>query len=162
VYAVARWAADLGIEGLAQTREVRRALCVAAKLVVPAGTQKLPLDWEDLRSVVRVLGGKGGDEFIAVRDAAMFLLGWAGMFRASQLVSIWWEELQFLPQQQGVVVFVPKSKTDQSGEDQISLCAGGWQSWYPSHVPGACSAAAAGAAAAWWWCFAAEAGWAGV
>lgn len=44
VHAVQRWGADVGIEHLAADAEVWRALKVAAKLTVPPGRQKLPLD----------------------------------------------------------------------------------------------------------------------
>lgn len=123
VYAVARWALERGVEGLASQLVVRRALKVAAKLAVPGG-QKLPLDRRDLRAVVAVLRQQGQQHFIAVRDAALFLLGWAGMFRSSELVGIDWDDLRAVGQR-GVLIFVPRSKTDQAGEGAwvfISAC----------------------------------------
>jgi hypothetical protein len=55
VYAVSRWALHQGVEGLAAELVVRRAMKVAAKLAVPAGRQKLPLDRQDLQAAVKAL-----------------------------------------------------------------------------------------------------------
>jgi site-specific recombinase XerC len=75
---------------------VRRALKVAAKLAVPKGKQKLPLDRRDLRRVVYALTGRGSVDFQGVRDRALFLLGWVGMFRSSELVSsVTWRDVCF-------------------------------------------------------------------
>ncbi|WIA28653.1 hypothetical protein OEZ86_011189 [Tetradesmus obliquus] len=116
VYAVARWALDVGQEGLASELVVRRAMKVAAKLAVPAGRQKLPLDRRELRAVVSSLQARGRRDFIGVRDAALFLLGWTGMFRSSELVGIDWDDLRPIQQKGGVLIYVPRSKTDQAGE----------------------------------------------
>jgi hypothetical protein len=77
---VARWGADLGCDSLASDSEVRRALKVAAKLAVPKGRQKLPLDRRDLRRVVYELAARGDTDFQGVRDRALFLLGWVGIY----------------------------------------------------------------------------------
>lgn len=114
VYAVQRWGADLGIEQLAADAEVKRALKVAAKLAVPSGRQKLPLDRRDLREVVYELASRGQQDYIAVRDRALMLLGWSGMFRSSELVGIEWQHIKF--SSSGVMIYVPHSKTDQAGK----------------------------------------------
>jgi len=93
VYAVQRWGADLGIEQLAANSEVQRALKVAARLAVPTGRQKLPLDRRDLRLAVYELASRGQQDYVSVRDRAMLLLGWSGMFRSSELVGIDWEHV---------------------------------------------------------------------
>lgn len=115
VYAVARWGADLGREQLASDPEVRRALKVAAKLAVPKGLQKLPLDRRDLRRVVYHLADRGDHEFVGVRDRALFLLGWVGMFRSSELVGVRWRDVCFA-ESGGALIYVPRSKTDQAGQ----------------------------------------------
>jgi len=115
VYAVARWGADLGSGQLANDGEVRRALKVAAKLAVPKGRQKLPLDRRDLRRIVYELAARGDADFTGVRDRAMFLLGWVGMFRSSELVGVDWQDLSFA-ETGGALVHVPRSKTDQAGQ----------------------------------------------
>jgi site-specific recombinase XerD len=114
VYAVSSWALDLGVEGLAAELVVRRAMKVAAKLAVPLVGQKLPLDRGDLRKVVSLLQQWGDEDFIGVRDRALFLVGWTGMFRSSELVGIHWEDVKVCGQ--GLLLFIPRSKTDQAGE----------------------------------------------
>jgi hypothetical protein len=84
VYAVSRWALDLGVEGLAAELVVRRAMKVAAKLAVPLVEQKLPLDRGDLRKVVSRLQQRGDEDFIGVRD-----LSWWGGPACSGPLS-WW------------------------------------------------------------------------
>lgn len=115
VYAVARWGADLGCEALANDGEVKRALKVAAKLAVPKGKQKLPLDRRDLRRVVYALADRGRADFQGVRDRALFLLGWVGMFRSSELVGVTWRDVCFA-EEGGALIYVPRSKTDQAGQ----------------------------------------------
>lgn len=124
VYALARWALDLGVEGLAGTREVTRAMKVAAKLRGSGVRQKLPLDRRDLRYVVYDLASLGDAHFIGVRDRALFLLGWAGMFRSSELVAVRWQDLHFTGSRPGVMVYVPRSKTDQAGDGAWVFVAG--------------------------------------
>jgi site-specific recombinase XerC len=116
VYAVQRWGADLGVEALSADAEVKRAMKVAARLAVPAGRQKLPLDRGDLRAVVYHLASKGQEDYIAVRDRAMMLLGWAGILRCSEMVGIHWEHIRFSGS--GVMINIPRSKTDQAGQGQ--------------------------------------------
>ncbi len=49
-----------------------------------------------------------------VKNKALLLLGFAGGFRRSELVSLEYDDLEFV--QEGMKVFVKRSKTDQSGE----------------------------------------------
>ncbi len=53
---------------------------------------------------------------IDLRDKALLLLGFAGAFRRSELVSIDVEHLRYSPE--GVVVSLLKSKTNQEGDDE--------------------------------------------
>lgn len=57
---------------------------------------------------------EGLDGFKGCRDKALLLVGFAGAFRRSELVSIRYEDIEFV--EQGMVVHVRKSKTDQYGE----------------------------------------------
>lgn len=129
VHAIHRWAEDKGMEGLTSSPLVKRALKVAAKKAVRGVLQKLPLTKQLLRQVVEWLNGEEGPgEWIAVRDTAMFLLGWAGMFRSSELVAVRWEEVQFASG--GMMIYIPKSKTDP-GE-------GAWVFVAEGREPGLC------------------------
>jgi site-specific recombinase XerD len=83
-----RWAVDRGdTSGLdaLDHPEVKRALKVASKLAVTEVRQKLPLALQDPQRVLHVLQSEqGGGAYVAARDAAMFVVGWAGMLRSSQ------------------------------------------------------------------------------
>ncbi len=54
------------------------------------------------------------DDLPGVRDRALFLVGFAGAFRRSELVAIDFVHLRF--EASGVVVHVPRSKRDQEGK----------------------------------------------
>lgn len=112
VAAVARWGAECGVHGLMSDPMVKHALQVAAKLAVPGTVQKLPLNRQDLVTVLTWLRDRG--DFIGCRDAALFIVGWAGMFRCSELVAVDWRDVHFVDR--GVMIYVPHSKTDQAGE----------------------------------------------
>ena len=64
-----------------------------------------------------------------IRDKALVLIGFSGGFRRSELVDIEYEDIEFV--EEGVKIFVKRSKTDQSGEgmtkaipyfDNINFC----------------------------------------
>lgn len=55
-----------------------------------------------------------GDRMRDVRDQALLLLGFAGAFRRSELVGIRVEDIEHVPQ--GIIITLPRSKTDQGGE----------------------------------------------
>lgn len=74
-----------------------------------AQVQVLPVLREDLIAMVADLRGTKG-----IRDRALLLLGFAGAFRRSELVSLNVQDLTFLDR--GVVVHLRRSKTDQEGE----------------------------------------------
>ncbi len=54
---------------------------------------------------------------IDIRNNALLQLGFFGAFRRSELVSIQWEHIRFVPE--GIEILIPRSKTDQSGEGQV-------------------------------------------
>ncbi len=56
----------------------------------------------------------GKDYLIGFRDRALILLGFAGAFRRSELVSLKVEDLKLV--RDGFIVKIRRSKTDQSGE----------------------------------------------
>ena len=104
-----RWARQVGQCGEElETQEVQQALKVARRLAVRDQQQKLPLSAEDLVAVLEALRGTYGSSrsgrssssssssrFVAVRDAAMFVLGWAGLLRSSEIVGLDWEDVHF-------------------------------------------------------------------
>ena len=93
------------------------------------GTRQLPkkpLLINDLKLLVNVMDNKLVNinqsnmhkkekiELTNIRNKALILLGFAGGFRRSELVSIEYNEVEFVDE--GVKILVKKSKTDQSGE----------------------------------------------
>lgn len=112
---VSRWAGEQGVARLSGQPLVLRALQVAARLAVPRQRHKLPLDRQDLERVV-LQALRERDSFVAVRDVALCLVGWAGMFRCSELVGLRWRDVVFVRGDLGLVVYVSRSEADQAGE----------------------------------------------
>ena len=52
-----------------------------------------------------------------IRDKAIILVGFSGGFRRSELVNVEHEEIEFV--NEGVKIFIKRSKTDQSGEGMV-------------------------------------------
>ena len=73
-------------------------------------TQKAPVLVDDLRRMVQILD----DSLMGKRDLALLLIGFAGAFRRSELVSLNVSDVSF--DNNGLTVFLPVSKTDQEGE----------------------------------------------
>ncbi len=76
-------------------------------------TRKNPILVPDLRAMVTSLSAMaiGAERAIMARDRAILLLGFAGAFRRSELVSLRVEDLTLTPE--GYRVLLRKSKTDQ-------------------------------------------------
>ena len=75
---------------------------------------KKPILINDLKAIIKVINALKIRDYIKIRDKALILVGFAGGFRRSELVSIEHEDVEFV--REGVKIFVKKSKTDQSGE----------------------------------------------
>jgi len=65
---------------------------------------------EDIRAMINTLGGK----LIDIRDRALILIGFAGAFRRSELVSIEMDDIEF--NRDGLTITLKNSKTDQEGQ----------------------------------------------
>jgi len=74
---------------------------------------KKPILINDLKLIVNVID-KDKKEKNRFKNRALILVGFAGGFRRSELVSILYEDVDFVSE--GVKIFVKRSKTDQSGE----------------------------------------------
>ena len=74
---------------------------------------KKPILINDLKAIIKVINQES-DELKKTRNKALILIGFAGGFRRSELVSLNIDDLDFV--NEGVKIFVKKSKTDQSGE----------------------------------------------
>ena len=75
---------------------------------------KKPLLFNDLKSIVKVINKSASGEYKKLRDKTLILIGFSGGFRRSELVAITRDDVEFV--NEGVKIFVKKSKSDQSGE----------------------------------------------
>ena len=75
---------------------------------------KKPLLINHLKSIINVIDEQKIDEIKKARDKALLLVGFAGGFRRTELISIDHEDLEFVTE--GVKIIIKRSKTDQFGE----------------------------------------------
>tara|TARA_A100001015_G_C14942970_1_gene693380 strand:+ start:29 stop:982 length:954 start_codon:yes stop_codon:yes gene_type:complete len=78
---------------------------------------KKPILINHLKSIINVINNQDIDEIKKLRDKSIILVGFGGGFRRSELVSIDYDDLEFV--QEGVKINIRKSKTDQFGEGMI-------------------------------------------
>jgi site-specific recombinase XerD len=72
---------------------------------------KKPILINDLKLIIKAIDEE------KIRDKALILVGFSGGFRRSELVNIYYDDIEFV--QEGVKILIKKSKTDQSGEGSI-------------------------------------------
>ena len=75
-------------------------------------TSKKPILINDLKKIINVIDEEK-NELKKYQNKALILIGFAGGFRRSELVSIEYEDVDFVTE--GVKINVTKSKTDQTG-----------------------------------------------
>ncbi len=78
---------------------------------------KKPLLINHLKSIINVIDAKNTNEIKKFRDKSIILIGFGGGFRRTELVSIDYEDLEFVTE--GVKITIKRSKTDQYGEGMI-------------------------------------------
>ena len=78
---------------------------------------KNPILINELKEIINIIDKSQKDEVKKARDKALILIGFSGGFRRSELVSIEFEDLEFI--KEGLKIFIKRSKTDQSGEGMI-------------------------------------------
>jgi site-specific recombinase XerD len=78
---------------------------------------KKPILINDLKLIINAIGQTNQPDNKKIRDKALILVGFSGGFRRSELVNIEYEDLEFV--NEGVKIFIKRSKTDQSGEGMI-------------------------------------------
>ncbi len=74
---------------------------------------KKPILINDLKAIINAIN-KDKNQINRSKNKALLLVGFAGGFRRSELVAIFLDDVEFVPE--GVKIFVRRSKTDQSGE----------------------------------------------
>tara|TARA_B110001452_G_C15214162_1_gene421110 strand:+ start:603 stop:1559 length:957 start_codon:yes stop_codon:yes gene_type:complete len=78
---------------------------------------KKPLLINDLKKIVEAINQEKSEDIKKLRDQLIILIGFAGGFRRNEIVSLDYEDLDFV--YEGVKITVKKSKTDQLGEGSI-------------------------------------------
>jgi len=78
---------------------------------------KKPILINELKLIINAIDKANQLEKKKIRDKAIILVGFSGGFRRSELVNIDYEDLEFV--NEGLKIFIKRSKTDQSGEGMI-------------------------------------------
>ncbi len=75
---------------------------------------KKPLLISNLKTIINVIDQQKKYEIKKIRDRTIILVGFSGGFRRNEIVSLDYEDLDFV--EEGVKIFIKRSKTDQYGE----------------------------------------------
>ena len=78
---------------------------------------KKPILINDLKLIINTINEQKIKEIKKLRDSAIILIGFGGGFRRTELISINYEDLEFVAE--GLKITIRKSKTDQFGEGMI-------------------------------------------
>jgi len=100
----------MGLDSPTSTGIVKNTLKGIKRTMGTASRQKAPAMTDDIRAMLEVADAG----LIGVRDQALILLGFAGAFRRSELVSLDVEDCVF--GKDGLTVMLRRSKTDQDGQ----------------------------------------------
>ena len=78
---------------------------------------KKPLLINDLKKIINVIDQANKEEINKLRDRSIILIGFSGGFRRNEIVSLDYNDLDFM--QDGLKITLRRSKTDQFGEGLI-------------------------------------------
>ena len=78
---------------------------------------KKPLLINNLKHIINVIDKEKNEEIKKLRDRSIILIGFSGGFRRNEIVSLDYEDLDFV--QEGLKISLKKSKTDQFGEGLV-------------------------------------------
>jgi site-specific recombinase XerD len=78
---------------------------------------KKPLLINYLKKLINVIDDNRDEDIKKFRDRTMILIGFSGGFRRNELVSLDYDDLDFVPE--GVKINLKRSKTDQFGEGSL-------------------------------------------
>ena len=80
-------------------------------------TGKKPILINHLKQIINIIEEQKIEKIKKLRNKALMLVGFSGGFRRTELVSIDYEDLDFVDE--GIKITLKRSKTDQFGEGQI-------------------------------------------
>ena len=78
---------------------------------------KKPLLINNLKKIINVIDKQNKDEIKILRDRSIILIGFSGGFRRNEIVSLDYEDLEFVTE--GVKINLRRSKTDQFGDGYV-------------------------------------------
>ena len=78
---------------------------------------KKPLLINSLKQIINVIDKEKNEEIKRLRDRSIILIGFSGGFRRNEIVSLDYEDLDFV--QEGLKISLKRSKTDQFGEGSL-------------------------------------------
>ena len=78
---------------------------------------KKPLLINSLKKIINVIDNQNKEEIKKSRDRSIILIGFSGGFRRNEIVSLEYEDLDFVTQ--GLKINLRRSKTDQFGEGSV-------------------------------------------
>jgi len=80
-------------------------------------TGKKPLLINNLKKIINVIDEQKKEEIKKLRDRSIILIGFSGGFRRNEIVSLDYEDLDFV--EEGLKINLRRSKTDQFGEGSV-------------------------------------------
>ena len=80
-------------------------------------TGKKPISINNLKLIINVIDQQYKQEIKKLRDRTIILIGFSGGFRRNEIVSLDYDDLDFVPE--GLKINIRRSKTDQFGEGSI-------------------------------------------
>ena len=78
---------------------------------------KKPILINNLKEIINVIDQDISEEIKKLRDRTIILIGFSGGFRRNEIISLDYQDLDFVPE--GLKINLKKSKTDQYGEGSI-------------------------------------------
>jgi site-specific recombinase XerD len=78
---------------------------------------KKPILINNLKKIINVIDEQNKEEIKKFRDRSIILIGFSGGFRRNEIVSIDYDDLDFVPE--GLKINLKRSKTDQFGEGSL-------------------------------------------
>ena len=75
---------------------------------------KKPILISNLKTIINIIDQQDKEEIKKFRDRSLILIGFSGGFRRNELVSLDYDDLDFVPE--GLKINIKRSKTDQFGE----------------------------------------------
>jgi len=110
--ALSQWHRFQGFSDPCSAPEIRKILTGISRIHARPRKKALALDMDGLERIVTALSGI--DKLKAKRDCALIQIGYFGGFRRSELVSLQTEWIRW--EVQGLMISLPRSKTDQLGQ----------------------------------------------